>query len=48
MPYQVSMMGWVAWRLLWVGLGWVLKSDPWPTLVQFGAVWLSQIRSHER
>jgi len=40
MPYQVSMMGWVGWRLVgWVGLGWVQKfwvgfwkSDPWPTL----------------
>jgi len=32
MPYQVSMMGWVGWRFLWVGLGF-WKSDPWPTLL---------------
>ena len=42
MPYQVSMMGWVGsggdfcglgWvQKFWVGLGWVLKSDPQPTL----------------
>ena len=37
------MMGWVGWRLLWVGLGpeifgWVgfWKSDPWPTLLLYG------------